>query len=106
MSHATTNVQACSPTSSQTNLDVAVCGSTDVDVSDAPGAPEEYGEMFPEVWRLARVRGKENATYKALPHSGQLIRVLPPPVYPKLCPSGFPEPLLQKRGEVHEGFGA
>ena len=35
-------------TSSQTNLDVAVCGSTDVDVSEAPGAPDEYGDMFPD----------------------------------------------------------
>ena len=34
-------------TSSQTNLDVAVCGSTDVDVNEAPGAPDEYGDMFP-----------------------------------------------------------
>ena len=38
-------------TSSQTNLDVAVCGSTDVDVSDAPGAPDEYGDIFPEPGR-------------------------------------------------------
>ena len=38
-------------TSSQTNLDVAVCGSTDVDVSEAPGAPDEYGDMFPEPGR-------------------------------------------------------
>jgi hypothetical protein len=28
-------------TSSQTNLDVAVCGSTEVDVNEAPGAPDE-----------------------------------------------------------------
>jgi hypothetical protein len=39
---------SCVQTSSQTNLDVAVCGSTDVDVSEAPGAPDEYGDMFPE----------------------------------------------------------
>ena len=26
---------------------LAVCGSTDVDVRDAPGIPVEYGEMFP-----------------------------------------------------------
>jgi hypothetical protein len=35
-------------TSSQINLDVAVWGSTDVDVSEAPGAPDEYGDMFPK----------------------------------------------------------
>ena len=38
-------------TSSQTNLDVAVCGSTDVDVSEAPGTPDEYGDMFPDPGR-------------------------------------------------------
>ena len=38
-------------TSSQINLDVAVWGSTDVDVSEAPGAPDEYGDMFPEPGR-------------------------------------------------------
>ena len=38
-------------TSSQINLDVAVWGSTDVDVNEAPGAPDEYGDMFPESGR-------------------------------------------------------
>jgi hypothetical protein len=35
-------------TSSHSNLEFpAAVGSTDVDVSDAPGKPEEYGDMFP-----------------------------------------------------------
>jgi hypothetical protein len=52
-------------TSSQTNLAVAVCGSTDVDVSEAPGAPDEYGDMFPEPGGLAESRRKSDETDKA-----------------------------------------
>ena len=52
-------------TSSQTNRAVAVCGSTDVDVSEAPGAPDEYGDMFPEPGELAASKGGSDETDKA-----------------------------------------
>jgi hypothetical protein len=34
-------------TSSQSNFEVARCGSTEVDVKDAPVSPDEYGDTFP-----------------------------------------------------------
>ena len=37
-----------SSSSSHTSLLDSVVGSTDVDVSDAPGRPLEYGETFPK----------------------------------------------------------
>ena len=52
-------------TSSQTNLEVAVCGSTDVDVNEAPGAPEEYWDMFPEPEGLAESKVESDETDKA-----------------------------------------
>ena len=41
-------------TSSHNSLDVVECGSTEVDVRDAPGMPLEYGETFPANYTLLK----------------------------------------------------
>lgn len=35
-------------TSSQRSLELAIWGSTEVDVREAPGKPVEYGDTFPD----------------------------------------------------------